>query len=62
MDALVLGSKERGLRSMLLANQMFRDAFVMCRTRFAGEHPELSPEELDRLTAKYFAELPESPE
>jgi hypothetical protein len=62
MEVPDLSPEERGRRSLLLANELFRTAFAVCRARFAREHPELAPEELDRLTAKYFAELPASPE
>lgn len=47
--------------SLEVANQMFKDAFIVKRTRFAAENPRLSERELDRLTAEYFAKLPSSP-
>ena len=51
----------RRMTSLELANEMYKDAFRMKRTRFAVENPQLSEAALDRMTARYFAELPSSP-
>lgn len=42
-----------------MANQMFKDAFLVKKTRFSHLHPELSDEELHRMTADYFRKLNE---
>jgi len=41
------------------ANQMFKDAFLVKKTRFAHLHPELSESELHKMTAEYFRRLNE---
>lgn len=42
------------------ANEIYRMAFLIKRTRFATEHPDLPAAEIDRLTARYFSSLPNS--
>jgi len=42
-----------------LADQMFKDAFLVKKTRFSHLHPELSDEELNKMTAEYFKKLNE---
>ena len=42
------------------ANQMFKDAFLVKKTRFAHLYPELSDSELHKMTAEYFRRLNES--
>lgn len=44
-----------------VANQMYKDAFLIKRTRLAVENPKLPDLELDRRTAEYFSRLPSSP-
>lgn len=46
--------------SLETANQMYKNAWLVKRTRFQKLHPELSPEEIDRKTAAYFASLKDS--
>lgn len=40
------------------ANAMFKNAFLMKKTRFAKENPSLSENEVDKMTADYFLHLP----
>jgi len=40
-----------------MANQMFKDAWLVKRTWFASQFPKLSEKELDRKTAEYFVKL-----
>lgn len=42
-----------------MANQMFKDAFLVKKTRFSKLHPELSDEELHKMTIEYFRNLPD---
>ena len=42
-----------------IANAMFKDAFLVKRTRFAKENPKLSASEIDKMTAEYFKNLPD---
>lgn len=42
-----------------MANQMFKDAFLVKKTRFSYLHPELSDEELHKMTIEYFRNLPD---
>jgi hypothetical protein len=41
-----------------MADQMYKAAFQVKKTKFTKEHPELSAEEIHKLTVKYFSELP----
>jgi hypothetical protein len=36
------------------ANEMFKDAFRIIKTRFAKKNPELTEEQLTKMTAEYF--------
>ncbi|USN47359.1 MAG: hypothetical protein H6626_14405 [Pseudobdellovibrionaceae bacterium] len=49
----------RGQKNILMADQMFKDAFLVKKTRFSKLHPELSDEDLNKMTAQYFRELNE---
>ncbi len=40
-----------------IADQMFKDAFLVKMTRFSHLHPELTPEELHKMTVQYFINL-----
>lgn len=42
------------------ANQMYKDAWLVKRTRFQKLYPDLSSAELDKKTAQYFAQLKDS--
>ena len=42
-----------------MADQMFKDAFLVKKTRFSHLHPELSEKELHQMTAAYFRKLNE---
>lgn len=44
------------------ANAMFKDAFLVKRTRFAKENPGLTDTEIDKMTAEYFRNLPDEDE
>jgi hypothetical protein len=52
--------KSRGIANLEMANQMFKDAFLVKKTRFSHEHPELSDIELNKMTANYFRNLPDT--
>ena len=40
-----------------MADQMFKDAFLVKKTRFSHLHPELSEAELQKMTVDYFKKL-----
>jgi hypothetical protein len=40
-----------------IADQMFKDAFLVKKTRFSHLHPTLSQEELHKMTIAYFRRL-----
>ncbi len=42
-----------------LANQMFKDAFIVKKTRFSHLNPHLTDDELHKMTAEYFRKLNE---
>jgi hypothetical protein len=42
-----------------MANQMFKDAFLVKKTRFSKLYPTLSDDELHKITAEYFRNLPD---
>lgn len=42
-----------------MADQMFKDAFLIKKTRFSHLHPKLSDKELQKMTAEYFKKLNE---
>ena len=42
------------------ANEMWKNAFVVKKTRFANENPQLSEDELNKITAAYFRKMSES--
>ena len=52
--------RRRKQTSLETANQMFKDAFLVKKTRFSHLHPELSDQELHKLTAEYFRKLNEA--
>lgn len=41
------------------ADQMWKDAFLVKKTRFSHLHPELSDEQLHKMTIEYFKKLNE---
>lgn len=41
------------------ADQMWKDAFLIKKTRFSHLHPELSEEQLHKMTVEYFKKLNE---
>lgn len=45
--------------SLETANEMFKAAFLVKKTRFAEQNPHLTEEELNKKTALYFRELAE---
>ena len=60
----VPGTMEREMRhrrptNLEMANQMFKDAFLVKKTRFSKLHPQLSDEELHKMTVEYFKNLPD---
>ena len=46
--------------SLETANEMWKDAFLVKKTKFASENPGLSDEELTKMTAAYFRKMGES--
>ncbi len=50
---------KRRWTSLELADQMFKDAFLVKKTRFSHLHPNLSDEELQKMTVEYFKKLNE---
>ncbi len=45
--------------SLQTADQMFKDAFLVKKTRFSHLYPHLSDQELQKATAEYFKNLNE---
>ncbi|PIS11684.1 MAG: hypothetical protein COT73_02600 [Bdellovibrio sp. CG10_big_fil_rev_8_21_14_0_10_47_8] len=43
-----------------IANQMYKDAWLVKRTLFQRKFPQLSSQELDKKTAEYFSQLKEN--
>ncbi|MGE4133626.1 MAG: hypothetical protein AB7F86_18460 [Bdellovibrionales bacterium] len=58
-ESLKKPDKKRKWNSLELADQMFKDAFLVKKTRFSHLHPELSDEDLQKMTAEYFKRLNE---
>lgn len=61
-DSLSSPSKKNQKRKptkLEMADQMFKDAFLVKKTRFSHLHPELSDEDLTKMTANYFKKLNE---
>lgn len=58
-ESLKKTSSKRKWTNLELADQMFKDAFLVKKTRFFHIHPELSEEELQKMTAEYFRRLNE---
>lgn len=52
-------SKKRKPTNLEMADQMFKDAFLVKKTRFSHLYPDLSSEELHKMTAAYFKKLNE---
>ena len=50
---------KRKSTNLEMANTMFKEAFLVKRTRFAKENPHLSEFEIDKMTANYFRNLPD---
>ncbi len=48
---------KRKWTNLEMANQMFKDAFLVKKTRFSHLHPELSEEDLHKMTIEYFRNL-----
>ncbi len=48
--------------SLETADEMFKAAFILKKTRFADEDPQLSEQELNKKTAEYFRSLGEKKE
>lgn len=51
--------KKRKQTNLETADAMFKDAFLVKKARFSHLHPELSEQELVRMTAVYFKKLNE---
>lgn len=50
-------AKKRKQTNLETADQMFKDAFLVKKTRFSHLYPELSDAELHLMTAQYFKNL-----
>lgn len=59
MQSISSPSKKRKQTNLETANAMFKDAFLVKKARFSHLHPELSEQELIRMTAAYFKKLNE---
>ena len=59
LNKLVRKTQKRKPTNLEMADQMFKDAFLVKKTRFSHLYPELSDDELIKMTAKYFKELNE---
>lgn len=55
-------SNQRKQTNLETANAMFKEAFLVKKTRFAKENPFLSESEINKLTADYFRNLPDEDE
>jgi hypothetical protein len=60
-ESLKTPTPKRKWTSLELADQMFKDAFLVKKTRFSHLHPDLSDEELQKMTAEYFKKLNQEP-
>ena len=58
-ESLKTSRLKRKWTNLEMANQMFKDAFLVKKTRFSHLHPELSDEELHKMTIEYFRNLPD---
>ncbi len=52
-------ARKRKWTHLEVADQMFKDAFLIKKTRFSHLHPDLSDEELQKMTVEYFKKLNE---
>jgi hypothetical protein len=59
MSAPRTTTQKRKQTNLETADQMFKDAFLVKKTRFSHLHPHLSDEELTKMTAEYFRRLNE---
>ncbi|MCC7405819.1 MAG: hypothetical protein IT288_15570 [Bdellovibrionales bacterium] len=58
-ESLKSPTQKRRPTNLEMANQMFKDGFLVKKTRFSKLHPELSDEELHKMTIEYFRNLPD---
>ena len=58
-ESLKPSPSKRKWTNLEIADQMFKDAFLVKKTRFSHLHPKLSDEELHKMTVKYFRNLPD---
>jgi hypothetical protein len=57
--SLVKSHPKRKWTNLEIADQMFRYAFLVKKTRFSHLYPNLSDNELHKMTAEYFKKLNE---
>ncbi|KYG64106.1 hypothetical protein AZI86_15000 [Bdellovibrio bacteriovorus] len=57
MWGIRLGLHKPKYTSLEIANQMYKDAWLVKRTQFQKKFPHLSSAELDKKTSEYFAQL-----
>lgn len=58
-EALKPLNPQRKWTNLEIADQMFKDAFLVKKTRFSHLHPHLSDEDLHKMTVEYFKKLNE---
>lgn len=52
--------QKKRISSLEMADQMFKDAFLVKKMKFAQENPQLSEADLKAKTAEYFRKLSET--
>lgn len=60
-DSEDLVPKRKRAPVLEIANQMYKDAFAVKKFYFSKLHPQLSTEQIHRITLDYFIGLHESP-
>lgn len=58
-ESLKSSHPKRKWTNLEVANQMFKDAFLVKKMQFSKMHPDLSDEELHKMTIEYFRNLPD---
>ena len=62
LDMIKIGFKfpKRKQTNLETDNAMFKEAFMVKKTKFAKENPTLSETEINKMTAEYFKSLPDT--
>jgi SRSO17 transposase len=53
----IVEADKKNQKNMHLANQMWKDAFLVKKTKLALENPNLSDLEIEKKTIEYFKSL-----